>query len=250
MEIRTLKHPHRLDLALASNGTKSIQIIGFDHYRPNTQYFRLILPAFKGKRTLSIPMGITPLRMELRTNGKLLGLKLAPNPVRLSKQQQALHRLPSGRSLKDYLDFVTHFAEQSNYLKAGVHTSKKGDFAILYDDKVRTVLTGQELFTPMRVNNITGDVEASKDYFRHPEIGVFVIIYQFLHELGHYDLGTADEFEADRYGADLFTSLGYPAFSIINFMDSMIYRYEKQYQTTNQELYERRTALIRHLKNS
>lgn len=250
MEIRTLKHPYRLDLSLTSNGTKPVQIMAIDHYKPSTQYFKLILPAFKGKRTLSIPMGITPLRMELRTNGKLLKFKLAPNPIRLSKQQQALHRLPSGRSLKDYLDFITEFAEESNYLQAGVHTSQRGDFAILYDDKVRTVLTNKELFTPMRVNNITGDVEASKDYFQHPEIGVFVIIYQFLHELGHYDLGTADEFEADRYGADLFVNLGYPAFSVIHLMDSMIYRYEKQYQVTNQELYERRTALIRHLKNS
>jgi len=183
MEIRTLKRPYRLELALASNGTKPIQIMAVDHYRPNTQYFKLILPAFKGKRNLSIPMGITPLRMELRTNSKLIGLRLAPNPISLSEQQQANHRLPNRRTLKDYLDFITEFAEDSNYLQAGVHTSQRGDFAILYDDKVRTVLTNEELFTPMRVNNITGDVEASKDYFQHPEIGVFVIVYQFLHEL-------------------------------------------------------------------
>ena len=250
MEIQTLKNTHRLELLLASKGTKAIQIQGIDHYRPSTQYFRLILPAFKGKQRLSIPMGLTPLRLEVKTNAKLLGAKLSPNPIQLSKQQQQFHRLPSGRSLKQYLDFVTDFAEKSNYLEDGVYTSKKGDFAILYDDKVRTVLTNKELFTPMRVNNITGDVEASKSYFHHPEIGVFTIIYQFLHELGHYDLATADEFEADHYAADLFTRLGYPAFSIINFMDSMIYRYEKQYKTTNQELYERRIALIRQLKKA
>ena len=249
MELKTLKQPHRLELFLAAKGTKPIQVMGLDHYRPSTQYFKLILPAFKGNRHLSIPMGTTPLRMEIKTNARLMGLKLAANPISLSQKQQAAHLLPNGRTLKDYLDFITEFAAASNYLQKGVHTSQKGDFAILYDDKVRTVLTNQALFTPMRVNNITGDVEASKDYFQHPEIGVFVIIYQFLHELGHYDLATADEFEADRYGADLFMRLGYPAFSIIHLMDSMIYRYEKQYQTINQALYERRIALIRHLKN-
>ena len=172
---------------------------------------------------------------------------LAKSNRLLSAKQQELYRLPHNRTLKQYLDFITEFAANSNYLKDGLHISKRGDFLVLYEDKVRTVLKGEELFTPMRVNSFTGDVEASQHYFQHPEIGVFTIIYQFLHELGHYDLATGDEFEADQYAANLFIALGYPAFSIINFMDSMIYRYEKQYNEINQELYDRRIALIKFL---
>lgn len=247
MELLTLQKAHLLNLILQSNGAAPIQVLGNDYYRPNTQYFRLILPAFKGRQAISIPMGISPLRLDLKTNSKVVSAELTDNPV-LSKQQQAKHQLPNGRNLKDYLDFITTFAQQSNYLKEGVHTSDKGNFAILYEDKVRTVLTNEELFTPMRVNNITGDVEASKTYFRHPEVSVFVIICQFLHELGHYELATADEFEADRYGADLFMRLGYPAFAVIHFIDSLIYRYQQQFKEIHQELYQRRIALIRQLK--
>jgi len=247
MELQTLGQAHRLDLILESNGKAPVQLRGRDYYQPSTQYFRLILPAFKGKRAFSIPMGISPLRLNVESNSYLKSATLAFQPV-LSKKQQEAYQLPSGRTLKNYLDFVTQFAQKANYLKEGVHTSEKDNFAILYEDKVQTIRTKEFLFTPMLVNKINGDVQASKNYFRHPEVSVFVIICQFLHELGHYDLATKDEMEADRYGAALFLALGYPAFSIIHSMDSMIYRYQQEFNETPYELYQRRIALISYLK--
>ena len=68
MELQTLKRAVQLQVALESKGDRPIQLIGIDYYRPSTHYFRLILPVFKGKKILTIPMGTSPLRLALTTN--------------------------------------------------------------------------------------------------------------------------------------------------------------------------------------
>ena len=197
--------PTLLKLELSGQGVAWVVVL--DPTQPNTHYFRRSVTLRGGKRTLIVPLPVTPRLLELevfqdpshpaaRVQARLTEVK--PMPPQTVWADPVQHR---------FMEFAIDFARKAGYVPAGFYPSPTGEFLIQYLPTIRDQ-AGEELVTPARIHQLMPRVQLSRKQFRGMSIPRRVKILS--HEYCHFLHNTRSETEADKCGIDYYVQYGFP----------------------------------------
>jgi len=128
--------------------------------------------------------------------------------------------IPMSRKTKAFVKFAQEFSEEASYLNATktgeTYKSDNGKFRIDYFDQIRSKADGKPIFTPARISQLNGKIEASKKAFSRYSIPMRMAI--LLHEYSHFyvNKNPSSEVESDLNGLTIYLALGYPRIDAYN----------------------------------
>ncbi len=195
-----------LVLSFLTNETGSVRLRGYDANDKETVYFDRRDAIEKGKRTISIPLPLSPKKLCLEVITQLI---LKPIPKVEFLRQNALKpvNLVASMQVCSFLAHALDVVKNLNTLKEGIYTDKQKNHPIFVAETLKNRDTGQTLNTPARVSRKNGYVEISKGKMRAYTVAMRVFI--LCHERSHYELNTSDEVDCDLNALKWYLALGF-----------------------------------------
>jgi hypothetical protein len=199
----TSKRPCRILLDIKSTGDCETRFTGRGSNRNSVFFDRFPFKVRKGSQRIEFRLPISPRKLHLE--GKILSGK-ANVYVKGFKMVKLEQSLPKSVLEKEFLDFAQWIAMHIGYLPYGNYSSSSGRIKLMFAPSLIDE-GGNKLYTPARVDIYRPYIEISKS-LRDYTIPTRMFI--LCHEFAHYLHNSFDELQADRTGARLYLSMGFP----------------------------------------
>lgn len=188
--------------------TMSLGFKVYDPLFPNTHYFRRKAYLERGqKRSIKIPLPVTPEELELEVYDKKTGGDQGINILDFKIVMMDEPQLWTTPEQQRFMDFSIQFAEKAGYVPAGFYDSSDSEFLFQYLPSIVDSY-GKELITPARTHRKMPRVQISQRLFKTFTIPVRVAI--LAHEGCHWFLNTRSQTTADLCGIRQYLDYGFP----------------------------------------